>query len=124
MHIGSTFIDDTFAEAFGMHHCRLLITAFDEHWLDAAVREFCGYGSSVIACDLEIGLECQMPRSETPDGRFGASVLAFGFSTDGRLLVVAVCADRPIAAAAFDATWLEGPEGALRGGFLDWTVST
>lgn len=82
MHIGSTWIEDTFAEAFGMRFCRLIVTAADAYWLDAALREFCGYSASVIACDSEIGVERRLSRDETPDGRIGASVLVFGFSTD------------------------------------------
>ncbi len=80
--LGSTWIDDTFAEAFGMRYCRLIVTAADAYWLDAALREFCGYSASVIACDAEIGIERQLTTAETPDGRVGASVLLFGFSTD------------------------------------------
>ncbi|MCA9215069.1 MAG: formylmethanofuran--tetrahydromethanopterin N-formyltransferase [Planctomycetales bacterium] len=82
MKIGNTEIVDTFAEAFGMKFTRLIITAHDDYWLDAALREFTGYSSSVIACDLEIGCERMLSSEETPDGRIGASVLAFGFSTD------------------------------------------
>ena len=80
--LGSTWIDDTFAEAFGMRFCRIIVTAADAYWLDAALREFCGYSASVIACDAEIGIEQRLSRDETPDGRIGASVLVFGFSTD------------------------------------------
>ena len=36
MRIGSTYIDDTFAEAFRMRYARLLITARDQYWLNAA----------------------------------------------------------------------------------------
>ncbi|MEQ8788525.1 MAG: formylmethanofuran--tetrahydromethanopterin N-formyltransferase [Pirellulaceae bacterium] len=82
MKIGETTIDDTFAEAFGMRYTRLLITAHDEHWLEAAVREMTGYSASVIACDAEAGLERNLAAEETPDGRIGAAVLVFGFSTD------------------------------------------
>lgn len=82
MKIGPTTIDDTFAEAFGMRYTRLIITAFDDHWLRAALAELTGYSSSVIACDLEMGLERLLPAEETPDGRPGAAVLAFGFSAD------------------------------------------
>jgi formylmethanofuran--tetrahydromethanopterin N-formyltransferase len=81
--LGPTEIVDTFAEAFRMRFVRLLITAFDDYWLQAAVREFTGYASSVIACDAEAGVERHLPPSETPDGRPGAAVLVFGFSTDG-----------------------------------------
>jgi len=57
------------------------------------------------------------------DTEHATTLAAFGFSSDGRLLVVSTRAGRPVAAAAFDATWLEGPEGIVRGsGFLQWTV--
>lgn len=82
MHLGTTLIDDTFAEAFGMRYTRLIVTAADDYWLDAALREFTGYSASVIACDAETGVERLLPASETPDGRPGAAVLVFGFSTD------------------------------------------
>jgi formylmethanofuran--tetrahydromethanopterin N-formyltransferase len=82
VNVGPTLIDDTFAEAFGMRYCRLIVTAADDHWLDAAVREFAGYSSSVIACDAEIGVERFLDPQETPDGRPGVAVMAFGFSAD------------------------------------------
>jgi formylmethanofuran--tetrahydromethanopterin N-formyltransferase len=82
MLLGETLIDDTFAEAFGMRYTRLIVTAHDEHWLDAAVRELTGYSASVIACDAETGVEKWLDPGETPDGRPGASVLLFGLSTD------------------------------------------
>jgi formylmethanofuran--tetrahydromethanopterin N-formyltransferase len=80
--LGPTSIEDTFAEAFGMRYARLIVTAHDDWWLDAAVREFTGYSASVIACDAETGVERWLSPDETPDGRPGASILVFGFSTD------------------------------------------
>jgi formylmethanofuran--tetrahydromethanopterin N-formyltransferase len=80
--LGSTEIEDTFAEAFGMRYARLIVTAHDAWWLDAAVRELTGYSASVIACDAETGVERLLSPGETPDGRPGASILVFGFSTD------------------------------------------
>ena len=82
MQLGNTQIDDTFAEAFGMRYTRLIVTAADEYWLEAGLREFTGYSSSVIACDAETGVERRLNPEETPDGRVGASLLVFGFSTD------------------------------------------
>ena len=82
MQLGSTQVLDTFAEAFGMRFVRLIVTAADEYWLDAAVREAAGYSSSVIGCDAEIGLEQFLSAEETPDGRPGAALLAFGFSVE------------------------------------------
>lgn len=82
MFLGSTFVEDTFAEAFGMRCLRLIVTAADDYWLDAGLREFTGYSSSVIACDAETAVERRLTPDETPDGRVGAAVLAFGFSSD------------------------------------------
>jgi formylmethanofuran--tetrahydromethanopterin N-formyltransferase len=82
MQLGETLIEDTFAEAFRMRYVRLIVTAYDDHWLDAAAREFTGYASSVIACDAEAGIERRVPATETPDGRPGLSFLVFGFSTE------------------------------------------
>ncbi|MBX3426249.1 MAG: formylmethanofuran--tetrahydromethanopterin N-formyltransferase [Pirellulales bacterium] len=83
MHLGPTLVVDTFAEAFRMRFARLVVTAADSDWLDAALRAFCGYGCSVIGCDAEVGIERLLAPAETPDGRPGAAVLAFGFSTEG-----------------------------------------
>jgi len=83
MQIGTTTIADTFAEAFRLRYARLVVTAHDDHWLDAAIRAACGYGTSVIGCDAEVGLERMLPAAETPDGRPGAAVLAFAFAADG-----------------------------------------
>lgn len=82
MQLGETVIEDTFAEAFRMRYVRLIVTAHDEHWLDAAAREFTGYASSVIACDAEAGVERPLAADETPDGRPGLALLVFGFSSE------------------------------------------
>lgn len=82
MEILATRIIDTFAEAFRMRFARLVITAHDDHWLDAAVAEIGGYASSVIACDAEVGVERRLDADQSPDGRPAAAVLVFGFSTD------------------------------------------
>jgi formylmethanofuran--tetrahydromethanopterin N-formyltransferase len=80
--LGSTQVDDTFAEAFRMRYARLIVTALDEYWVDAAVRESTGYGASVIGCDAEAGVERHLTEDQTPDGRPGAALLLFGFSAD------------------------------------------
>ena len=89
MFIESTQIAATFAEAFGLRFARLVITAHDDHWLEAALAATCGYGTSVIGCDAEIGVETRIPRGESPDGRPAAAVLAFGFAADGVAKAVA-----------------------------------
>jgi formylmethanofuran--tetrahydromethanopterin N-formyltransferase len=80
--LGDTLIEDTFAEAFGMRFVRLVVTAHDAHWLEAAIREFTGYSSSVIACDSELGVDQYLAADQTPDGRPGVAILGFGFSTE------------------------------------------
>ena len=83
MLIAGTRIVDTFAEAFRLRYARLVVTAADEHWLAAATNATCGYGTSVIGCDAEIGVERLLPAAETPDGRPGAAILACSFTVDG-----------------------------------------
>ena len=62
-------IEDTYAEAFGVRYTRLIITAANDFWLDAALRSITGYGTSVIGCDAEAGVERQLEKGESPDGR-------------------------------------------------------
>lgn len=82
MQIGSTQILDTYAEAFGTRFTRLVITAANDYWLGAALRSITGYGTSVIGCDAEAGLERHLPAAESPDGRPAAAVLLFGFTAE------------------------------------------
>jgi formylmethanofuran--tetrahydromethanopterin N-formyltransferase len=86
--ISGTRIEDTFAEAFRMRYARLVVTAHDDYWLDAAVGEFTGYSTSIISCDSETGLERLLASDETPDGRPGAAILVFGFSSEALSKVV------------------------------------
>jgi formylmethanofuran--tetrahydromethanopterin N-formyltransferase len=82
MRIGPTEILDTYAEAFGARYTRLIITAADDHWLDAALRSMTGYGTSVLGCDAEAGIERMLPTSESRDGRPAADVLLFAFTAE------------------------------------------
>src|SRR6478609_11374270 len=82
MQIGQTQILDTFAEAFGARYTRLIITAADDYWLDAALHALTGYGTSVIGCDAEAGVERRLSRDESPDGRPAAAVLLFAFTAE------------------------------------------
>jgi formylmethanofuran--tetrahydromethanopterin N-formyltransferase len=88
MHLGPTLIADTYAEAFRMWASRLILTAVDAYWLDTALAVFTGYGTSVIACECELGLEARYPTTKTPDERPGASVLLFAFNKDALTKVV------------------------------------
>ena len=82
MLVNSVTIDDTFAEAFPMTACRVVVTAETPGWADTAAREATGYAASVIGCDAEAGIERTLPPDETPDGRPGVSLLFFAFSRD------------------------------------------
>lgn len=75
-------IESTFAEAFDMKATRVIITAMDEIWAEHAATAMSGFGTSVIDCKLEIDIERRLSPGETPDGRPGISVLAFGMSGD------------------------------------------
>jgi len=78
--LNGTIIADEHAEAFGMWATRLIVTADDAHWVDIAAGEACGYGTSIIGCDAEAGVECVIGPAETPDGRPGAALLFFAFN--------------------------------------------
>lgn len=81
LRLNSVEIIDTFAEAFPIKAARLIITADSSRWATTAATVMCGNATSVIACDVEAAIERHLPAEETPDGRPGVSVLAFGFST-------------------------------------------
>jgi formylmethanofuran--tetrahydromethanopterin N-formyltransferase len=74
-------IDDTFAEAFGMRATALVITAPTLAWARQAAVTMTGFGTSVIGCGAETGIDCELPASGTPDGRPGVRVLLFSTST-------------------------------------------
>lgn len=75
-------IEDTFAEAFPMTACRLVVTAETAAWVRTAGQVTTGYAASVIGCDAEAGIERTLSPDETPDGRPGVSLLLFAFSRD------------------------------------------
>jgi formylmethanofuran--tetrahydromethanopterin N-formyltransferase len=82
MRIRGTDILDQYAEAFTARYARLIVTAIDEHWVDAAAREATGYAASVVGCDAEAGIERHLTAAETPDGRPGVALLFFTFSVE------------------------------------------
>ncbi|MGQ0672124.1 MAG: formylmethanofuran--tetrahydromethanopterin N-formyltransferase [Hyphomicrobium sp.] len=78
-------IDNTFAEAFGMSGTGLVITADTARWAMIAATTMTGFGTSVIGCGAECGIDRELSPDETPDGRPGVRVLMFGFSPDSLL---------------------------------------
>jgi formylmethanofuran--tetrahydromethanopterin N-formyltransferase len=85
MTVNGVAIDDTFAEAFGMSGTALIITADTMKWAMISAQTMTGFGTSVIGCGAECGIDHEVPASETPDGRPGVRVLIFGFSPDAIL---------------------------------------
>jgi formylmethanofuran--tetrahydromethanopterin N-formyltransferase len=80
--IRGVFIEDTFAEAFGMRGARLIITARNERWARESALKLTGFATSVIACKCEAAIEREVPAAETPDGRPGIAVLFFTMDSD------------------------------------------
>jgi formylmethanofuran--tetrahydromethanopterin N-formyltransferase len=80
MQIAGIEIEETFAEAFDMQACRLLITAATPQWARQAATAMTGFATSVIGCGVEAGIECRLDPDQTPDGRHGLSVLLFAMS--------------------------------------------
>ena len=81
MIINGVFIDDTYAEAFGMKATRIVITADNLTWARHAANAAFGFATSVIACGCEAGIERELSAAETPDGRPGVAGLLFAVST-------------------------------------------
>ena len=75
MEIDGVQIEDTFAEGFPIKMARVQITAITERWALEAAREATGFGTSVIGCSAEAGIECIASGDETPDGRPGVNIL-------------------------------------------------
>lgn len=80
--INGILIDDTFAEAFGMSGAAIIITADSMKWARIAAITATGFGTSVIGCGAECGIDRELSEDETPDGRPGVRILMFGFSPD------------------------------------------
>lgn len=81
MILNGVTIDDAFAEAFAMKATRIVITAHNLEWAYHAANAATGFATSVIGCGCEAGIEREMGRAETPDGRPGLSILLFATST-------------------------------------------
>jgi formylmethanofuran--tetrahydromethanopterin N-formyltransferase len=82
MQIHGIDIVDTFAEAFPMSACRVIVTAASESWVQTAAHAATGYAASVIGCDAEAGIERVLPDHETPDHRPGVALLFFAFNRE------------------------------------------
>jgi formylmethanofuran--tetrahydromethanopterin N-formyltransferase len=75
MQLDGVEIEDTFAEAFDIYVSKFLITAATQKFAKIAADETVGFGSSVIMCPAEAGIDGYVPPSKTPDGRPGYVVM-------------------------------------------------
>ncbi len=83
MELEGVEIEDTFAEAFPIKVARVLITAVNEKWAMEAAKETTGFGTSVIGCPAEAGIDKILTSEETPDGRPGVAIMICNFKKDG-----------------------------------------
>jgi len=83
MELEGVEIEDTFAEAFPIKVARVLITAVNEKWAMVAAKETTGFGTSVIGCPSEAGIDKILTSEETPDGRPGVAIMICHFKKDG-----------------------------------------
>ena len=83
MELNGVEIEDTFAEAFSLSMARVVITAANKNWAMVAAKEATGFGTSVIGCPSEAGVECLVPSEKTPDGRPGVAILICHPKKDG-----------------------------------------
>lgn len=82
MRLNDVEIEETFAEVFSMKCARVLITALNERWAKVAATEATGFGTSIIGCPSEAGIEKYLTPEETPDGRFGAYIQIYHGKTE------------------------------------------
>jgi formylmethanofuran--tetrahydromethanopterin N-formyltransferase len=82
MRIRDVFIEDTFAEAFGMRAARVIVTAKTMRWAREAATKVTGFATSVIACKVEAAIERELTPAETPDARPGVAALMFTMDAD------------------------------------------
>lgn len=75
MEINGVDIKDNYAEGFGIKVARILVTAATEELAKIAATEATGYGTSVIGCPAEAGIDCFVPAENTPDGRPGYVIM-------------------------------------------------
>lgn len=118
MDINGVEIEDNFAEAFGIQVSRLLVTAATKKLAFVAANEATGYGTSVIGCPAEAGIDGYVPPQETPDGRPGYVIMICNMNKDKLdhelLERVGMCILTAATTAVFD--WLDEPDEKLKTG--------
>ncbi|MDL2246050.1 formylmethanofuran--tetrahydromethanopterin N-formyltransferase [Methanobrevibacter sp. OttesenSCG-928-K11] len=119
MEINGVEIKNNYAEAFGIKVTRLLVTAATKKLAKIAATEATGYGTSVIGCPAEAGIDGYMAPSETPDGRPGYVIMICNSAKkklDHELLErIGMCILTAPTTAVFD--MLEDPDDKFKTGF-------
>ena len=108
------------AEAFRAWQARLVVTAEDAFWAEAAAHAFCGYGSSVIGCDAEVAVDRTLSGAESPDGRPGFVALAFAFRAEPLGRAVANRVGQSLLTCPTVSLWDGLPEAPRRAPLGDW----
>lgn len=75
MQLNGVEIRENFAEAFPMKATRIIVTAINDQWVQHAAAAMTGFATSVIACEVEAGVEQWLNSEQTPDGRPGVAML-------------------------------------------------
>ncbi len=118
MEINGVEIEDNFAEAFGIKVSRILITAATKKLALVAATEATGYGTSVIGCPAEAGIDDYVPPQNTPDGRPGYVIMICNMNKDKLdhelLERVGMCILTAATTAVFD--WMDEPDEKLKTG--------
>lgn len=118
MDINGVEIEDNFAEAFDIKVSRILVTAATKKLALVAATEATGYGTSVIGCPAEAGIDSYVPPQETPDGRPGYAIMICNMNKgklDHELLErVGMCILTAATTSVFD--WLDEPDEKLKTG--------
>ncbi|MCS4541119.1 MAG: formylmethanofuran--tetrahydromethanopterin N-formyltransferase [Euryarchaeota archaeon] len=71
MKMNGVEIEDTYAEAFNTWVARILVTAVTERWARIGAEIAVGFGTTMIGCPGECGVERNVSSNETPDSRPG-----------------------------------------------------
>jgi formylmethanofuran--tetrahydromethanopterin N-formyltransferase len=83
MKINNVIIEDTYAEAFPIYSAEVLITAATEYYAKICAQEATGFGTSIIGCPSESGIDRFVIGEETPDYRPGCVIMICHMKKDG-----------------------------------------
>ena len=82
MKINNVIIDDTYAEAFPIYCAEALITAATEYYAKVCATEATGFGTSIIGCPSESGIDNYVLAEHSPDYRPGYAIMVCHMKKD------------------------------------------